>query len=38
MEKSKKILKVENLKKAYYSTSRTGEIITYVNIPVRKNP
>ena len=29
MEKSKKILKVENLKKAYYSTSRTGEIITY---------
>ena len=25
MEKSKKILKVENLKKAYYSTSRTGE-------------
>ena len=29
MEKSKKILKVENLKKAYYSTSRTGESITY---------
>ena len=34
MEKSKKILKVENLKKAYYSTSRTGEIITY---PVLNN-
>ncbi len=27
MEKSKKILKVENLKKAYYSTSRTGEAL-----------
>lgn len=26
MEKSKKILKVENLKKAYYSTSRTLEM------------
>lgn len=34
MEKSKKILKVENLKKAYYSTSRTGESITY---PVLNN-
>ena len=33
-KKSKKILKVENLKKAYYSTSRTGEIITY---PVLNN-